>query len=218
VLVKYKRIELYAKRGLNWEVVRKVMYKEITLHFALIDLNCRHLLVMSSISRTYYGPQQPLVNQQYRACSSIRSILIDSFVNRVVICFGLQDQQKIVGLAFADTSLQTMGVSEFPDNVHLSNLEVLLSSPSHLSLSSSLPLTLSPLSSSLTFMAMKAMLIQVGAKECLLTDSARDEVEVKKVTSLLEKCNIMRTVVKPGTPLFDLQQHVVETANNNTHT
>ena len=109
----------------------------------------------------------------------------------MAICFGLQDQQKIVGFAFADTSLQTMGVSEFPDNAHLSNLEV----------NTLLPLTLT-LSLPLTFMAMKAMLIQVGAKECLLTESARDEVEVKKVTALLEKCNIMRTVVKPGTPFY----------------
>ena len=46
------------------------------------------------------------------------------------------------------------------------------------------------------FSCIQAALIQVGAKECLVADATRDEIELKKLKGLLEKCTVMCTGVK----------------------
>lgn len=40
------------------------------------------------------------------------------------VCFGTENNQQIVGVAYADTTLRKLGYSQFLDNLHYSNLEV----------------------------------------------------------------------------------------------
>ncbi|TKA53604.1 hypothetical protein B0A53_03895 [Rhodotorula sp. CCFEE 5036] len=82
----------------------------------------------------------------------------------VIVALKLQvkDSVKTVGVAFADTSMQEMGVSEFVDNELFSNTE--------------------------------ALLIQLGAKECLVVDQDKAlEYDLGKIKSLMERCGIVIT-------------------------
>ncbi|GAA5992261.1 hypothetical protein JCM10908_001845 [Rhodotorula pacifica] len=82
----------------------------------------------------------------------------------VIVALKLQvkDNVKTVGIAFADTSMQEMGVSEYVDNELFSNTE--------------------------------ALLIQLGAKECLVIDQDKAlEYDLGKIKGLMERCGIVIT-------------------------
>ncbi|GAA5875064.1 hypothetical protein JCM3774_003418 [Rhodotorula dairenensis] len=82
----------------------------------------------------------------------------------VIVALKLQvkDNVKTVGIAFADTSMQEMGVSEYVDNELFSNTE--------------------------------ALLIQLGAKECLVVEQDKAlEYDLGKLKSLMERCGIVIT-------------------------
>ncbi|POY74749.1 hypothetical protein BMF94_2225 [Rhodotorula taiwanensis] len=87
----------------------------------------------------------------------------------VIVALRLQvkDNVKTVGVAFADTSMQEMGVSEFVDNELFSNTE--------------------------------ALLIQLGAKECLIVDQDKAiDYDLGKIKALMERCGIVITERKKG--------------------
>lgn len=44
VLVKFKRVELYSKKGVNWEVIRKVFYYLFALFMIVIVFLCLFFL------------------------------------------------------------------------------------------------------------------------------------------------------------------------------
>jgi hypothetical protein len=51
----------------------------------------------------------------------------------------------------------------------------------------------------------QSLLLQIGAKECILAPGGtRDEIEMKKLDALLERCGIMKTEVKKGLYLYIL--------------
>ncbi|BGP57733.1 hypothetical protein JCM8202_002386 [Rhodotorula sphaerocarpa] len=82
----------------------------------------------------------------------------------VIVALRLQvkDNVKSIGVAFADTSMQEMGVSEYVDNELFSNTE--------------------------------SLLIQLGAKECLIVDQDKAlEYDLGKIKSLLERCGVVVT-------------------------
>ncbi|KAK4052821.1 MSH2 protein [Microbotryomycetes sp. JL201] len=88
----------------------------------------------------------------------------DMLAAPVILSLKLQvkDNVKSVGVAFADTSMQRIGVSEFVDNDLFSNTE--------------------------------ALLIQLGVKEILLpADEKGSDYDLKKLRTLVERCNIVAT-------------------------
>ncbi|KAK4057387.1 MSH2 protein [Microbotryomycetes sp. JL221] len=88
----------------------------------------------------------------------------DMLAAPVILSFKLQvkDNIKTVGVAFADTSKQQLGVAEFVDNDLFSNTE--------------------------------ALLIQLGVKEILLpADEKGTDYDLKKIRTLVERCNIVAT-------------------------
>lgn len=98
----------------------------------------------------------------------------------------VKDNVKTVGVAFADTSLREMGVSEFVDNDLFSNTEVSRPSSSIRGMGAD-------------DMVLQALLIQLGVKEVLLmTDEKGTDYDLNKVRSLVERCNIVITDRKRG--------------------
>ncbi|KAM0786928.1 hypothetical protein ACM66B_002350 [Microbotryomycetes sp. NB124-2] len=88
----------------------------------------------------------------------------DMLAAPVILSLKLQvkDNVKTVGVAFADTSMQRIGVAEFVDNDLFSNTE--------------------------------ALLIQLGVKEILLpADDKGSDYDLKKIRTLVERCNIVAT-------------------------
>jgi len=69
----------------------------------------------------------------------------------------------VVGIAFADTALGVLHVSQFADNEQFSNLE--------------------------------AMIVQVGAKECLFA-GAKGSPELERVGQVIERSGVLQTVCK----------------------
>ncbi|CCE61159.1 hypothetical protein TPHA_0A00740 [Tetrapisispora phaffii CBS 4417] len=77
------------------------------------------------------------------------------------------DGNCVVGLAFIDAGNQKIGMLDIVDNEVYSNLE--------------------------------SCLIQLGVRECLLPDLSKNEAninEIKKITSVLERCNCVATFIK----------------------
>ncbi|SGY74910.1 BQ5605_C005g03387 [Microbotryum silenes-dioicae] len=101
----------------------------------------------------------------------------DMLAAPVILALKLQvkDNVKTVGVTFADTSRQEMGVAEFIDNDLFSNTE--------------------------------ALLIQLGVKEVLLPseDKAAD-YDLKKIYTLVERCNIVLTDRKKSECTFPVRE------------
>ncbi|BGO94891.1 hypothetical protein NBRC10512_006153 [Rhodotorula toruloides] len=88
----------------------------------------------------------------------------DLLASPVLVAIRLQvkDNVKTIGVAFADTSMQELGVSEYVDNELFSNTE--------------------------------ALLIQLGAKECLVVEQDKaHEYDLNKLKTLIERCGVVIT-------------------------
>ncbi|BGP27056.1 DNA mismatch repair protein MSH2 [Rhodotorula toruloides] len=88
----------------------------------------------------------------------------DLLASPVLVAIRLQvkDNVKTIGVAFADTSMQELGASEYVDNELFSNTE--------------------------------ALLIQLGAKECLVIEQDKaHEYDLNKLKALIERCGIVTT-------------------------
>jgi hypothetical protein len=139
----------------------------------------------------------------------------------VAICFGVEGQHKVgplphhirarapgnkrltlyvqmVGAAFADAILRKIGYCQFVDTVHLANLEVTKQSSLWRILNPNpIELKTTAVSNSAPSRMQQSLLLQIGARECILAPGGvRDEIEMKKLDGLLERCGIMKTEVK----------------------
>ncbi|SCV69244.1 BQ2448_2264 [Microbotryum intermedium] len=110
----------------------------------------------------------------------------DMLAAPVILALKLQvkDNVKTVGVTFADTSRQEMGVAEFIDNDLFSNTEV----GSHAADSEWRILTTDHQH------LHQALLIQLGVKEVLLpSEDKATDYDLKKIYTLVERCNIVLT-------------------------
>ncbi|KAK4702829.1 DNA mismatch repair protein MSH2, partial [Phenoliferia sp. Uapishka_3] len=102
----------------------------------------------------------------------------------------VKDNVKTVGVAFADTSLREMGVSEFVDNDLFSNTEVrwLICDFGRYK-EARWESELTPLASQL-----QSLLIQLGVKEVLLPEDGKtSDYDLSKIRMLVDRCNIVVT-------------------------
>jgi hypothetical protein len=100
----------------------------------------------------------------------------------------------MVGAAFADAILRKIGYCQFVDTVHLANLEVKKQSSCGAFV---FELKTNAAFNSAPSRMQQSLLLQIGARECILAPGGvRDEIEMKKLDGLLERCGIMKTEVK----------------------
>lgn len=115
----------------------------------------------------------------------------------VIVALRLQvkDNVKSIGVAFADTSMQEMGVSEYVDNELFSNTEVSPRFRPPRRLRAPTPSASSfCLETHGALPVPQSLLIQLGAKECLIVDQDKAlEYDLGKIKSLLERCGVVVT-------------------------
>lgn len=110
----------------------------------------------------------------------------------------VKENIKTVGVAFADTSRQDMGVSEFVDNDLFSNTEV---SSRQRRASQRFRASEWGVLTCIISLATQALLIQLGVKEVLLpADEKNADYDLRKIRTLVERCNIVITDRKRSEP------------------
>jgi len=106
---------------------------------------------------------------------------------------------KVLGIATADATSRRFGVCELPLTDTLADLEVRRGAEAGAHVARSHGGAKGTAGSAPFDYAQQSLVVQLGVRECLLPDDA-EQVELRKVRSVIERCGVTVTTQKKGEP------------------